>query len=51
MTQPQILTTAAAILVSLAATPVFAQTVRAPQNSTHDNSGDPVSSATVRAYK
>jgi hypothetical protein len=34
-----ILTTAAAILVSLAATPVFAQTVRAPQSLTHDNSG------------
>ena len=39
MTQLNILTTAAALLMSLAATPVFAQTVRAPQNSTYDNSG------------
>jgi len=39
MAQLKILTTAAALLVSLATTPVFVQTVRAPQNSTYDNSG------------
>ena len=39
MTQLKILTAAAAILVSLAATPVFAQAAHAPQNASYDNSG------------
>jgi hypothetical protein len=38
MTQLKILMTAAALLVSLASTPVFAQAARA-QNATYDNSG------------
>ena len=42
MTQLKILMTAAAVLVSMASAPVFAQTVRAPHTNwavTHDNSG------------
>ena len=42
MTQLKILMTAAAVLVSLASAPAFAQTVRTPHANwavTHDNSG------------
>ena len=42
MTQLKILMTAAAVLVSLASAPAFAQTVRTPPTNwgvTHDNSG------------